>query len=418
MKKPTVLIDSSNIIVKKFNLPEIAPKKLFEILKNEFDFSINRDDYIYDANMGMKKDSILCAALPIDFIGSYVSLFKEARIKIEKIDIAINVIAKYVTSNKILNSSTFILNMAKGKNLLSILFENGTFTYIDRSNLSSLDDVEEVTNELYSKMSQLIQFSKSRKSEHIIEKSYYIGLDEAVVQQLEEHTKRFETDISVEAFVDDNLSYQGYEFMYPMLALNNSKDDMNLYKVGRRNTQASIKKRVNRKKIFTRILIVLLLLAPIVAFGLYYYNDNQFFSNEISRIEAYLDDDETVRTMNQVNEEKREIVQISTKQKEIDRNLEEIEGSHIIEKNMLWMISSEAGEAIKVSGIFYSLDEGTITISASCTNEHEAANYIAKLRATEMFETVSYHGYEYNETSVEYLFSVSIALVGGQKNED
>ena len=418
LNNATVLIDSSNIIVKKINIPKMPKKKLFEILKKEFDFSINRDDFIYDSNMGLKQDGILSAAISIEFIESYLNLFKEAKIKIDKIDIAINVIAKFANKNKVLNSSTFILNIVRGKNLLSILFENGSFTFIDRSNLSNLGDLTEITNELFSKMSQLIQFSKSKKSEHIIQKSYYIGLDEEIVESLAAYTTRFETDISVEALVDDNISYKGYEFMYPILALNTSKDDMNLYKVGNRNTKSNIKKRDDCKKSFKRIVILLIMLIPVLVFGLYYYTDNQFYTDEINRIEAFLSNEERKQIALKVNEQKQEIIQIRTKQNELDRNLQEIADSRIINKNILSTIYAQTAQTVIISNVSYGLDLKEIIIVASATNEFEAANYITKLRNTGLFYDVSYNGYSLQDKSAEYSFSVSITLVGGQINED
>ena len=418
IKNATVLIDSSNIIVKKLNIPPISRKNLLEILKKEFDFSINRNDFVYDANMGLDDDSILGAAISIEFVESYLNLFKEAKINIKKIDIGINVLAKFVSDNEALTSSTFILNIVRGKNLLSILFENGTFTFIDRSNLSSFGDLSDVTTELFSKMSQLIQFSKSKKSEHIIEKSYYIGLDEEVLESLVAHTTRFETDISVEALVDENISYNGYEFMYPLLALGNSMDDMDLYKVSTRNTKSNITKRENRSNSFKRILTLTLILIPIVAWGMYYYLDNEFYTSEVTRIESFLSDEVVTQIVTEVSEHKKEIVHIANIQNEISRNLQDIADSRIVDKNMLSTIYAQTGETVEIFNISYLLELNEITISASAVSEFEAADYISKLRNTGLFESILYSGYQFDEKTEEYLFSASVILAGGQTNED
>ena len=178
LKDATLLIDSSGILAKKLELPTLNKKQIQEVLKYELGVQDVKDEYIYDVNVISGKDgaSVLGCAVPKNLIETYLNMFKEIDVKISRIDIATNAITKFVNSQKDLCNTSFILNIIAGENLISFLCENGKYKLSNRNRLMSNPDSEEYINEIFSKFSSMMQFSKSQKSVFQIEASYYIGL--------------------------------------------------------------------------------------------------------------------------------------------------------------------------------------------------------------------------------------------------
>lgn len=73
---------------------------------------------------------------------------------------------------------TYVISVIDGNNVSSYLFENNHYTFSNRTRLFSDRGTYEFIMEMNSNISQLIQFSKSKRSQYTIETAYFCGLDD------------------------------------------------------------------------------------------------------------------------------------------------------------------------------------------------------------------------------------------------
>jgi len=186
-KNMKLVIDSSLIATKTIEVPQLKPRELAALAAVEFeDNAGNYDELVVDyANMpGVAGNSIFCCGVEKRVLESYITLFASLKIQIQSIDVGLNTLIQYVLATRDFKGMTFALNIVDGKNLVSLLFENGLYIFSTRSRLLAESGTEALADELSGKLSSLIQFSKSQKSEHTLNMSLYAGLDEFELEAL------------------------------------------------------------------------------------------------------------------------------------------------------------------------------------------------------------------------------------------
>lgn len=180
-KNMKLVIDSSLIATKTIEVPKLKPKELAALAAVEFeDNAGNYDELVVDYTHmpgAAAGNTIFCCGVEKRVLESYVTLFASLKIQIQSIDVGLNSLIQYVAATRDFKGMTFAMNIIDGKNLVSLLFENGRYIFSTRSRLLSERGSSALADELAGKLSSLIQFSKSQKSEHVLNMSLYAGLD-------------------------------------------------------------------------------------------------------------------------------------------------------------------------------------------------------------------------------------------------
>lgn len=182
IRQVRMVLDSSLILMKLADVPLLPQKKLLQIVRQELaDVGASYEDLIYDYAVVRPSNekggaSVLCCAMERKLLDGYMEFFEEAGIKVTGVDVSLNAVNKLAEMIPELKSKTYILTVLDGNNISSILYENGIYTFSNRSRLFAQRGTPEFSTELSDKISSLIQFSKSQKSPYTISTAYFCGL--------------------------------------------------------------------------------------------------------------------------------------------------------------------------------------------------------------------------------------------------
>lgn len=228
----TLVIDSGQILTKNVVVPFMNKKSLIQFTKDELS-SIDGSytDLIYDYSVlrtvseDEKTGEILCCGVERKLVGSYIDVFESVGIKLQRIDISINAVHKLTQELPELEDKTYILAILDGNNVSSFLFEKNNYVFSNRSRLFSERGSDAFNIEMSGNISQLIQFSKSKHSEHAIETAYFCNLQEdeesSVFKQIEDslHIKAQEFPLSTTIYVKDTdtkAEFVLHKYILPM----------------------------------------------------------------------------------------------------------------------------------------------------------------------------------------------------------
>lgn len=427
IKDATLLIDSSSILVKKLELPALNKKQIQEVLKYELGVQDVKDEYIYDVNMikGSEATSVLGCAVPKSLVESYINLFKEIDVKISRIDIATNTITKFINSQKNLYDSSFILNIIVGENLISFLFENGKYKLSNRNRLMSNPDTDEYINEIFSKFSSMLQFSKSQKSEYLISASYYIGLGKEKTEKLKSYTQAYEQDVDVmemNLYSNEESATDGNLF-YPLTAIFKGNQDINLAEAYKQAVK--IEKLSNKSAI--KLGVITFLIAGIFVGYIFMSNNIRQLNNQIEASTSYLNDPIIINKLNeaQVNEAKN--VHLNNLISEVELSKKDMEKYKNISKRDIENIFSIAGSKVSLGSISYDSLENTVSLTGSAGNELDCSDFVTNLYKIGLFDNITYKGYSSSAVQSEnsqgvyggigYSFTAVATLKAGEINE-
>lgn len=228
----TLVIDSGQILTKNVTVPFMNKNSLIQFTKDELS-SIDGSytDLIYDysvlrsLNEDGKTGEILCCGVERKLVGSYVDLFESVGIKLQRVDISVNAVHKLTQELPELDGKTYIIAILDGNNVSSFLFEKNTYVFSNRSRLFSERGSDAFNIEMSGNISQLIQFNKSKHSEHAIETAYFCNLQEdeeaTVFKQIEDslNIKAEEFPLSTTIYVKDadtKAEFALHKYILPM----------------------------------------------------------------------------------------------------------------------------------------------------------------------------------------------------------
>lgn len=410
LRNAIVVINSSNIFVKKLDFPNLTKKQLHIVIKSEF-YLTDESTVLYDKNIYNEKgvNTTVCCSAPVELVGNYAQLFKEAKIKPKKIDIAQNAVIKLIKTKPGLKSKTFVLNVIEGNNLVSFLFDKGEYVLTNRSGILEDKDTEEYIHQLYTKLSSVIQFNRSEKSENEIEKSYYVGLSEGEIVRLQEYTEEQGSAAAIESFEAIVPSdFLKDDCFYPYAGTHESKDDMNLLNVYNEWRKQSAQK---NKKLKTSVLVYLLVLFLVFGSFFHFKLSNYILGMENRRISEYIGGEG-------INKRIQDVLQQIKMTREADATLTEVQDVNKTSKKTkgingakLQRVLLEAQKSVVIESIEYDSNRNEMTIIGFGQNEGSSSLFIANLKSTQLFQNVEYSGYALNNIN-EYTFRVVCTFHG------
>lgn len=382
-KPVTLVVDSSNIMMKKLETPPMPVKHLSSVLRGEFEV-MDESNYLYDFNLlesSKKGNTLMAVAAQRDFISGYVKLLQRAKIKVEKVDLAINGVIKYVHQSAKLQAESFILNIISQNIMLSILFENGKYQLVNRNRLIHDIGSDAYISELYGKLSSMLQFSHSKKSEFPIQTSYYVGLNQRNLSALSEYMG--DGELRIAAFDESDIDTSCF---YACCCLPAAKHDLNLYDALQRSTKKPFRIPVN----FWRGLFLVVLAAGVAYMYLDWAHRNLLLENQITPLQTYIQSQEVVDAQQAVTDLRQNHLDVDQQIAEYEEVLRQIESGKILTDAVLSTIYSTH----PIQSLEYALSGETILINGFSSELEACSDYAEMLRSSGYFATVYYSGYE------------------------
>lgn len=401
-KSATLVVDSSNIVVKRLTVPNLPRKSLEGVIRSEFDMGHDKQ-YHYDwstLKKGKEENIVLACALPEEFLDKYIEAFDGAKIKINKIELATNGIVKYVDKNLQFKDTSMLLNIIRGNMMISVLFENGVYRLLNRNRMMCEPGTRAYADEIYSKYNTMVQFSKSQKADNQISDLYYIGLDSKTLKFLREEVE--ETDAEVE--IHGNSYDEGEaDYFYAFIGFLNGKQDIDL------NRSKDEKSTSNgNTKIWLSALVIVMLLALVIGAWLYYMNKNKQLEEEIQSLEMYIEkkrESGILEILEGIIGGNEEVVSVLDQYRIVATD---IECNNYWNLDLMKMLAFE----IDSSTIAYDLSARKVTMDATTSSAELATTFSTDVRAKEYSDKQIYKGYimSYNSDLIERNYGFTLTL--------
>jgi hypothetical protein len=404
LKNATVVLNSSNIQIKKLDHPELKGKQFDNYIKKEF--SIPEDTSIIYGSTSRKignQYKTIFMGVPVDIIKSYLQLFEEAKIKLGRFEILQNGMAKFVKNKKDLEGQTFVLNLIEGNNLISVLMEAGEYVLTERSRLMAEPGSDQFLDELLQKISSLVQFNKSQKSPYEIAKSYYVGLPRDMLLTLEEKSLSSSIGLEIVGFIDDSLHDRvGLSHFCCFMGMLEKKSDINLMK--------QYKKQVlkNKKRKWGMIAILLALIVVIGGFTFVKFK-NILTENENRNYESEISETANAKELAELIDKQNQIMNIPAIIEELNKAKDSGADKDLLNASKLLKIMEVSKGTITISSIEGNGVSGSLVIDGTGSDEFSTSSFISKLKETELFSNVQYSGYTSTNAN-EYSFTITCIL--------
>lgn len=190
-----LVIDSGKIMTKVIEVPYMKDKELIACIDKEFADG-EKTDLVTDYFPFPKTDPyamnrIFCAAVERGVIESYMSLFSDLKIKINRISIGLGCLLKAAIATGMFSGQTCVFMLAEGSTTISVLFENGEYIYSRRNRMLSEQGSEDWIEELGQIADGIRQFYRQRHSSYILDSLYIAGCSDEVVKKIDEHMQEY-----------------------------------------------------------------------------------------------------------------------------------------------------------------------------------------------------------------------------------
>lgn len=397
----TLIIDSSNIMVKKLTMPQLAPKRLAATLRGEFEV-VESQNYLYDAcHLGKSTTghTYVAAASQQDFVEGYIRLFQSAGLKLERIDVLLNSVVKYATQHPQLQGQTFLLNIVQQNSMLSLLFGQGEYQLANRHRLLNEPGSPGFVAELYGKLSTMLQFSQSQKLQSPITASYYVGIDEENLSELSAYLGEGDLQVLSHAVTPSQA-----DCFYALSGLTTYKQDVDLLAQFKQATKKTVQ--------VPGLVWQGLFLAVLVAGMAYLYLDwsarNRALEDQILPLEAYLTSSEALDAQSEIQYLQYQESLMRLQIEEHHQALNYLISGNILTPQALSTIYS----TLPIDQLNYALIGGTITINGQSQEVSQSADYVEMLRNSGYFTNIDYVGYVRQTGEVPYhVFTFQAQLV-------
>lgn len=178
-----LILTSSKIITKVLQVPVLPRRALLELTKRELEgFADPEADMVYDygtiacRNATNDGGTILCAAVERSVIREYTELFADCGLRVKTIDTALNAAAQLLTAMPEFAGKTYIFSVLDGRNMMSILYTGGDYTYTSRIRLLSERASSEIWDEIEKELKSILLFQEARRSEYTLSDVFVSGI--------------------------------------------------------------------------------------------------------------------------------------------------------------------------------------------------------------------------------------------------
>lgn len=417
-KDVALVINSSQMVLKKVSVPTEKDAKMSEMIAMEFPEADKTEPQLYDyAVLTEDKQTnfseVLSVMSPISLIESYVNIFNDMGITLTSvIPVQMSAVNK-LSSLPSMQSETAIIQLFDETTLISLLWVEGKYTYAQRTRLFSEQNSDEFTSEITQNISSMLQFYSTLRKEHSLENVYICGLkDEALakctdaIQQLGLKSAYFVNDNSNNSLeqtipLNDTIETTG--------AFIKAKHNVNLlerYKKQRHNSS-------EKNKILGKFLPLVITVGVFLVVFAALLITNIVMNARLAKQKEYLDDPNNI---SQAAEAENVIEENNALRLTISalKSASEAQQSYPrINSIVISAIEQAGGGAVSMEITSYYSETGQLTLAAQTSGVDQINSYIDRLKATNLFDNVEYSGYTYTQNTNTYTINVVCYLNTG-----
>ncbi len=418
-KGVSLVINSSQFVLKTITLPKVKDKKIREMLPMEFHDVTDQKDPILDYMVASarEKNTISVNAVMVErsFIQGYLSLFDAIGVKVSAINVARASRTRLLGTLRQLRDQTCVVMIVDGSNISSMFWADKEVIYATQRRVFSEPGTPQFGAELARQVSSIQQFAITQQIQHKIEKAYVAGTTaqefEIYRQSVEEMgmdvefaTLDPEKHIRMNKQIEEDYSH----YLAQIGDLMRGKHDINLVPIAKKK----VKEKASGPVVWKQYVIppVALLLVGGVAAGVLFYDDRKK-TKELEALQAYLNDPSHLDVLAKSEILQAQIAELTATVEQIERIGECISSyPHMNSRVVQQLQECASGQAVELAIRSYDASNGVLNVDTKGEQVALINRFIDTLEASGIFDDVQYTGYSYNESENLYTINVQCYL--------
>lgn len=419
-KKEVMLVVSST----QFNhkVLELPGGKISEIRKMiSREFSESRTENTLFTYQTMEKDAIhkkmkiLATAVEKEVLLSYISFFRQAGIEIISVNSGVGCMAELLMAAPEIQKKTCIIQVLDGQEMISMLFVKGNYYYAQRNRLFSLEKTEKLAEEMGAVTDRLLQFATSQQIKEPVEAWYICGKGQNEVKSAFENGD-YSKNLRPRSFTGEgiisirkNRQKGKTDFIYPAGCLLQENRKHSLYKQLKQESKGNQKKRELFRLILPGAVTLGICLIITVLLGNGYLSK----SSELQKLERMMQEEETVRAYAGYQLSTASIQAMEEKISVVEQTWDHLMSYPALNTSVEQVLKECAGSNAFMELTSFHRDSGVLTLNAWAKTALQVSQFIDRLQSQELFESVEYSGYTYDEENSSYSIHVICCLAEG-----
>lgn len=412
-KDVIIVVNSNKFIGKKMEMPALNEAKTIEFVEREFGDVRQEGKNIYSyiplSAVKGKMKKFYVEGISTEFLEDYLEIFSNAGIKVKAIYSGESSLIGFTGVTLGEKYRTFALQVADGMMITTLLWVDGEFYYFNSTRCFHEKGTEDYAHDIARTVSQLIQFMQANQIEFPLERIVLAGIEPSNLSMYQEAIEQEGISVPAEIFETNTIStgslpLQDYLFATSGL-FNHGKyqNFLNKFLHGKKKKD----KDGNGTKDLILIIAILFVMLIGVAASLTYKSIRK---KELDKIVEY-------------NESPVTMMQVADYDKLLNRNdflqgqLDSIEGLNenyftypVCNDNVLEEINKCARGYASISFNSFDASAGIVSITAKAAVVDDINKFIMNLNDKEIFSSVDYSGYTYQESSGMWDIKVKCTL--------
>lgn len=451
-KEVLLTIQSEYLINKTFKIPQVKPKELPSVLRQEMMLLLETDiEYILYHGQPVEEKGAMyvnVSALPKKIVEGAIELVKEFKGQLKGFYTHEYAMTKYIEMQK--NAKTFMIADIGSQRMQLYLFEKGTNVY--RQNIqintkqhemtfSSLNELQGVKqdfkdvnllkehfnvqpiaeetlttylNDLASQLQNMSLFQLNRNAQAPVEKIYLCG----GVAHIEGLCEYLENELGVSVKLLSDWLFQDTKLPNGPLSFVNA---LNLLAVSGAKEHDFIKGYKDYQKAHQKIHLRTLVgmgilgtqLALMALFGMTQLWEHITLKREITKINAVLNDESLNQQIEQVRTKQNKQYQMQQTLVALEAVKTDIKQHPVLDLAFFKTLELGKPQDVIIEATAY--EEGVLHLYCHSTSKESIVQYVSYLRKLPIATNTIYSGF--NLENGQYLFQVDMALEGGSKDE-
>lgn len=417
-KDVSLVINSRKIAGKNLDVPVMNASKTFDYVTREFS-EIDREEgegvFCYTtlkSDKGNKLRKVYAETVSRGFIQEYMGIFSEIGIQLKGIYSSEGVLIKLVELTAAELRKTFVVQVADDNLLTSVVWVNGSFYYYSSQRCFQDIGTPEYFDECSRSIGQLSQFMKANQIEYPVETIYIGGMTAENADYYLHTVANGEMDAGVEIFdcgisLNAQMGKDVHSVLMALAGLIGQEKESNLlsnYSVQKSSTSGQLRKRIFL--VGSVFAVMILLFAASFAWKLSVQRqlENIEFENTDPMKQAQLMDYELFSY---------EVRMTGNQLKSMQNIGQYIETYPVFTSDVISKLEDSAEGYAEIEISSFDAISGVIQFTVSAEEVEDINQYIAKLMEMDLFNSVDYTGYSYNDSEGTWDVHVSCILAEG-----
>lgn len=350
--------------------------------------------------------SLCCGSADESVMKQVLGICKELSLKVKEITVPMEGYLRLFSQMKEYRQNTAIYLIFEESSVISLLYREGTYVYSTRSRIFSERGTLDFGTEIVRNISGILQFYSTTKSEVPITEVYYAGcqdddfavsVDGILGMNLSVHPIRLNLPFDAEGEPEDWLACIG-------AMISDGKKNVNLCRTWKKEEEA-VQGTVEKGDILKHLIppAVTLVICLAVFAGVKVWNTLE--KHEVQTIDEWINDPLVQEQYQAANEKMKESDRLATEKSQVDQMKTNLDTYPDLTEDKISKIVDASGSDLEVHIKSYDALTGTLTFNALSAKVIDIPGYVHKLENTELFSSVNYSGYSYDDSQYSLMLS-------------